>query len=140
VKRAAIVVAIALLIAAVSGLDGASLPHDRNGAQPGDAHAQTIAARAGRIGTSRVIRIERTDGTRVDAVLERIEADGLAVQILEKNNRRQETIPFAEIRKIDEVRGHALRNVLIGVGIGVAVLVGPCAAAPSSTATPQRTR
>ena len=138
-KRASVVVLIALLVAAVSGIDGAPLPNAQAAAQPADAHGQAIAARASRIGTSRVIRIERTDGTRVNAVLERVEADGLAVTILEKDNRRQETIPFAAIKKIDEVRGHALRNVLIGVGIGVAVLVGTCAASLSSAAAPQRT-
>jgi len=139
-KRASIVVLIALLIAAVSGIDGASLPQAQAPAQPGDAHAQAIADRARRIGTSRVIRIERTDGTRLNALLDRVEADGLAVTILEKDNRRSETIPFSAIKKIDEVRGHALRNVLIGVGIGVAVLVGTCAAALSSAQPAQRER
>jgi hypothetical protein len=138
VTRAAVIVLIALLVAAVSGIDGASLAHDWQAAQPADPHAQAIAARASRVGTNRVIRIERTDGTRLNAVLERVEADGLAVTILEKDNRRRETIPFAEIRKIDEVRGHALRNVLIGVGIGVAVLVGTCAAALSSNPSLQQ--
>jgi hypothetical protein len=140
VKRATIVIMIALLCAAVSGIDGASLPHAGEPAQPADAHAQAIADRASRIGTSHVIRIERSDGTRMNALLERVEADGLAVTILEKDNRHQETILFAEIRKIDEVRGHALRNVLIGVGIGVAVLVGTCAAALSSAQAAQRER
>ena len=139
-KRASLVILIALLIAAVSGIDGASLPDPRQPAPPGDAHARAIAARASRIGTGRVIRIERTDGTRLNALLDRVDADGLAVTILEKDNRRQETIPFADIRTIDEVRGHALRNVLIGVGIGVAVLVGTCAAALSAVPTAQRER
>jgi hypothetical protein len=140
VKRAAVIVLVAFLIAAVSGIDGASLAHDREAAQPADPHAQAIAARANRIGLNRVVRIERTDGTRVNGLLERVDADGLAVAILEKDNRRRETILFADIRKIDEVRGHALRNVLIGVGIGVAVLVGTCAAALSAVPAPQRDR
>jgi hypothetical protein len=140
VKRAFLVIVIALLIAAVSGIDGASLPQAQPPARSGDAHAQAIAARARNIGTSRVIRIERTDGTRLNALLDRVEADGLAVTILEKDNRRSERIPFSAIRKIDEVRGHALRNVLIGVGIGVAVLVGTCAAALSAVPAAQRDR
>jgi len=139
VKRAAIVVLIALVVAAVSGLDGASLP-PAQGAQAAEAHAQAIAARANRIGVNRVVRIERADGTRVNALVERVEADGLAVEILEKDNRRRETIPFSEIKRIDEVRGHALRNVLIGVGIGVAVLIGTCAAALSSAEVTQPSR
>ena len=63
--------------------------------------------------------------------------DAIVVTILEGQDRRRETIPFADIRKIDEVRGHALRNVLIGVGIGVAVLFGTCAAALSSETAPR---
>lgn len=138
-KRAAIVVLIALVVAAVSGLDGASLP-PAQGAPAAEAQAQAIAARARRIGVNRVVRIERADGTRVNALVERVEADGIAVAILEKDNRRRETIPFSEIKRIDEVRGHALRNVLIGVGIGVAVLIGTCAAALSSAEVTQPSR
>ena len=36
----------------------------------------------------------------------------------------QETMQLGEIRQIEEVRGHALRNVLLGVGIGVGVCTG----------------
>ena len=139
-KRAAAVVLAALLIAAVSGIDAPSLAHDWQAAQPADPHAQAIAARARRIGTNRVVRVERTDGTRLNGLLESIAADAITVTILERDNRRRATIPFGDIRRIDEVRGHALRNVLIGVGIGVAVLVGTCAAALSSVEPPQRAR
>ena len=138
-KRALIVVLIALLIASVSGLNDGSLASGRDAAQAGDAHQQAIAARVSRIGVNRVVRIERTDGTISNALLEDVMPDAITGTILEKENRRRETIPFALIRKIDEVRGHTLRNVLIGVGIGVAVLVGTCAAALSSTAA-QRAR
>ena len=137
-KRAAAIVLIALLVAAVSGIDAPSLAHAGQAAQPADPRAQAIAARATRIGTNRVVRIERTDGTRLNGLLESIAADAITVTILERDNRRRETIPFAEIRRIDEVRGHALRNVLIGVGIGVAVLVGTCAAALNSVESPRR--
>jgi hypothetical protein len=140
VKRALVVVLIALLIASVSGVNDASLARERGAAQTGDAHEQAIASRARRIGTNHVVRIEKTDGTRFNAVLEDIAAGAVTVTTLTKENRRRETIPFAEIRRIDEVRGHALRNVLIGVGIGVAVLVGTCAAAFSSTASPRASK
>ena len=137
-KRAVAIVLAALLIATVSGIDAPSLAHDWQAAQPADPQAQAIAARARRIGTNRVVRIQRTDGTRLNGLLESIAADAITVTILERDNRRLATIPFADIRRIDEVRGHALRNVLIGVGIGVAVLVGTCAAALSSVESPQR--
>ena len=136
-KRALIVVLIALLIASVSGVNGASLAVQREAAPADDAHQQAIAERVRKIGAHRVARIERTDGTTVDALVEAVLGDAITVTILEKQGNRRETIPVAEIRKIDEVRGHALRNVLIGVGIGVAVLVGTCAASLSSAAPPQ---
>jgi hypothetical protein len=65
-------------------------------------------------------------------VLEEVMPDAMTVIILEGQDRRRETIPFADISKVNEVRGHKLRNVLIAVGIGAAVLVGTCAAALSS--------
>jgi hypothetical protein len=137
VKRALIVVMIALLIASVSGINDASLASEPQAAPPGDAHQRAIASRVSKIGVNRVVKIERTDGTTANALLEEVLPDAITVAILEKQTRRRETIPFAEIRKIDEVRGHVLRNVLLGVGIGVAVLVGTCAAALSSTTSPR---
>jgi hypothetical protein len=136
VKRALIVVLIALFIASVSGINDASLASEPQAAPAGDAHQQAIASRVGKIGVNRVVKIERTDGTTANALLEEVLPDAITVTIMEKENRRRETIPFAQIKKIDEVRGHTLRNVLIGVGIGVAVLVGTCAAALSSTTSP----
>ena len=136
-SRALIVIVVALLIASVSGVSDASLALEQEATQPTGAHEREIAARVAGIGVNRVVRIERTDGDRSDAVLEDVLPDSIVVTILEGQNRRRETIPFAEIRKIDEVRGHTLRNVLIGAGIGVAVLVGACAAAFSYEASPQ---
>jgi hypothetical protein len=132
VKRAFIVIMVALLIASVSGIKDASLALQQEAAQPSDAHERDIASRVNRIGVNHVVRIERADGSRSNALLEDVLPDGIVVTILDGQDRRRETIPFAEISKIDEVRGHTLRNVLIGVGIGVAVLVGTCAVALSS--------
>jgi hypothetical protein len=132
VKRALIVIAVALLIASVTGVNDATLALAQGATQATGAHEREITARVSRIGVNRVVRIERADGGRFNAVLEDVLPDAIVVTILDGQNRRRETITFAEIRKIDEVRGHALRNVLIGVGIGVAVLVGTCAATLSS--------
>jgi len=133
VRRALIVVLIALLIASVWGFDDASLALEAEAVQATDAHQSEIASRARKIGVHRVVRIEFADGTRSDAILEQVLPDAITVTVLEGQDRRRETIPFAQIKKIDEVRGHALRKVLIGVGIGIAVLVGACAAAASDT-------
>ncbi len=138
-RRALSVVLIAVLIASVAGIDVPSWAREQT-TQASDPHQREIASRAARIGVNRVVRIERMDGTRINAVLESILPDAIVVTILEQQNRRTETIPFADIDDIDEVRGHALRNVLIGIGIGVAVLVGTCAAAlPSLRDNPSQT-
>jgi len=83
-KRAAAIVLIAVLMAAVSGIDAPSLARDQQAAQPADAQAQKIAARARRIGINRVVRIERTDGTRLNGLIETIAADTITVTILER--------------------------------------------------------
>ena len=136
-KRVVIVIVVALTIASVSGVNDASLALEREATQATGAHDREIAARASKIGVNRIVRIERTDRSRSTAVLEDVLSDAIVVTILEGQNRRRETIRFAEIRKIDEVRGHALRNVLIGVGIGAAILVGTCAAALSNETSPR---
>ena len=128
-KRALIVVLIALLIASVSGINSSSLALEAQAGTAGDAHAQDMASRAQKIGVGQVIKIERTDGSESNAVLEEVLPNAITVLILEGQDRRRETIPFAEIENLSEVRGHKLRNILIGVGVGVAVLVGACAVA-----------
>ena len=101
----------------------------------------------------RVVRIERLDGTTVNAALVAATSSDITVTLLDESPRRspspvtrrvltgtraepppvqpdegqesQETIPLADIRAIEEVRGHLLRNILIGIGVGL----GACAVA-----------
>ena len=98
-KRALIVIVVALLIASVSGVNDASLALEQEAAQATGAHEREIAARVSRIGVNRVVRIERADGSRSNAVLEDVLPDAIVVTILEGQDRRRETIPFAEIEK-----------------------------------------
>jgi hypothetical protein len=128
-KRIACVVLLAVISAAVSGVDDASVARAEQGPQTVEAHRQEITAQLARIPVETVVRIERTDGQRVDAVLHDVTADAIVVTILEGRNRRQATIPLAAIRRIERLRGHTLRNILIAAGIGAAILVGACAAA-----------
>jgi hypothetical protein len=75
-------------------------------------------------GDRRVVRIERIDGRTFNALLESATPDAIIVTLLQEKNRPQETIPLGKIKQIEEVRGHALRNILIGIGIGVGVCTG----------------
>ena len=132
-KRAATVVLFALLTAAISGLNDASLARAEQGAQTAEARRQEIATQLEEIPPNSVVRIERTDGRTFNAILEDVTPDAITVTILEGDTRAKESIPIDEIGSIERVRGHKLRNILIGVGIGAAVLVGTCAAALNST-------
>ena len=73
-------------------------------------------------------------------MLEEVTPDAITVTVLEGDNRTKESILIDEIRSIEPVRGHKLRNVLIGVGIAAAVLVGTCAAAANSKTSPTEVR
>jgi hypothetical protein len=127
-RRGLIVILIAVIIAAVSGINETSLVLAQQPAPAGDRHETEIASRIKRIGVNHVVRIEYIDGSKFNALIEDVMPDSMTVLVLAGADRRRETIRFAEIKKVDEVRGHALRNVLIGAGIGFAVLVGACAA------------
>jgi hypothetical protein len=139
VKRALIVVLIAVLIGVASGINDASLALAQQAAPAGDAHQRQIASRVSAIGVNHVVRIERMDGSKSNALIEDVMPDSITVLLLAGPNRQREIIPFAQIKKIDEVRGHMLRNILIGVGVGFVVLVGACAASYNSDAAPAAT-
>lgn len=128
-KRIACVVLFALMTAAISGVNDVSAARAEQSAQTIDAHRQRIAAQLKRIPLDSVVRIDQIDGQRFDAVLRDITADAVVVAILGGPNRQQTTIPIDDIRRIERLRGHTLRNALIVAGVTAAVLVGACAAA-----------
>lgn len=123
-KRAMTVVLVAGPTAVASGINAASLAPQATDAPKEEARRQEVAARLNELAAGSIVRIERTDGTTFNALLERVTPAAITVTLLEKGNRTQETIPLGEIKKIEEVRGHLLRNVLIGVGIAVGVCTG----------------
>ena len=176
-KRVMAVVLLAALTAVASGIDAATLESQDRDASREAARRQAIAVRLNAIAAGSIVRIERTDGEEVSAVLveatpdaitvvllgepavkseaiplneiKQIEAanrrvvriehadgrtfnailegvtpDAVTVTSLDGRNRAKETIPLGEIKKIEEVRGHLLRNILIGLGVGVGVCTG----------------
>jgi hypothetical protein len=134
-KRVVAVLLAAALMADVFGLSDTSLAREPQAAPGAQTPRPEVVKRLGQIPIKSVVKIERTDGTKLNAYLEEVTPDTITVAVLEKDSQRRETIPVADIKKIEEVRGHALRNVLIGVGIGVAVVFGACAVAISQDTT-----
>lgn len=135
-RRALIVIIVALLIAVVSGISDTSLALEQQAAQASSKHDRDIAKRARKIGVTHMVRIERAAGGAsegvLEGVLEEVLSDAIVVTLNDGGGVR-ETIPFAEIKKIDELRpqgqSHARRNAWIFV----AVLVGACGAAAAMT-------
>jgi hypothetical protein len=141
-RRALVVIIVALLIAVVSGISDTSLALEQQAAQASSKHDRDIAKRARKIGATHMVRIERVGGGASEGVLEEVLSDAIVVTLNDGGGVR-ETIPFAEIKTLDELRpqgqSHARRNAWIFV----AVLVGVCGAAavvtsrePSPPATP----
>lgn len=128
-KRVVAVLLAAVLMAEVLGLNDVSLAREPQAPQGASAPRPEVVKRLGQIPLRSVVKIERVDGTKLNAFLEEVTPDAITVTILEKTSRNKETIPIRDIKKIEEARGHALRNILIGVGIGVAVVFGACAVA-----------
>lgn len=135
-KRALVVILIAVMIAAVIGVNDSSLAREQQTPATEEAHRIAIASRVQNIEVNRVVRIEKIDGSKIDAVLQEATRDAIAVMVLDGTDRRRETIPLSQIQKISELRGHKLRNVLIAAGIGFGVLVGTCAATAHVSLSP----
>jgi hypothetical protein len=131
-KRVLTVVTIALITAFLTGIDNTSWAgqdvQDRD-AQRREAHRQALASQLQAMPLPAPIQVERTRGGKVKGVLQRVTAADITVLIVDGGT---ETIPLDEIKKIEKIGGRTARKVLIGVGIGVAALVGVCAASSRS--------
>lgn len=137
-RRAALVMLLATLTAVVSGINEASWAGEEPSAQAREEGRQRVVERLAGIPLQAVVRIDRTDGSRVDDVLGHVAPDSITVTVLrpERDEGTALTISIDEIEKVEELRGSTLRKVLIGVGIAVAVVVGTCAIALNSDKSP----
>jgi hypothetical protein len=134
--RVVAVLLVAMLMAEVFGLNGVSLAREPQAAQGASTRRPEVVKRLGQIPLKSVVKIERIDGTKLNAFLEEVTPDAITVTVLEKTNRTKETILIEDIRKIEEARGHTLRNILLGVGIGFGVLVGVAIGSCAASASP----
>lgn len=137
-NRVVTIIVLAVLAAAISGVNDASWARQVQDSQAQEKHRQQMAARLKGIAVGSVVRIERADGTRFNAILEEVMPDAIAVTLLDRRDLGRQTIPIDEIRDIEPVRGRRLRNVLIAAGVAGAILVGTCAAALNSETLPRQ--
>ena len=131
-KRVMTVAMIALVAAFLTGVDNTSWAgqdvQDRD-AQRREAHRQALTSQLQAMSLLTPIEVERTRGGKFKGVLQRVTAAEITVLIVGGDT---ETIQLDEIKKIEKLGGHTARNIWIGVGVGVAALVGVCAVASRS--------
>jgi len=139
-KRVALVVVAALLNAVAFGVTGSASelqtsPQDREAAR-----RQTLVAFAKNLPAGAAIRVDKLDGTSIEAQWDRVNDDGdlEMVQVFKKFPYRTTVIiPVANVKNITVLRGRSLNSYSkkSGIGLGVltaaaagALLLGACAA------------
>jgi hypothetical protein len=90
-----------------------------------DRISRAVVERLKTIPVKSVVTVERTDGTKLTALLEAVTSEAITVSVLVKETATVEehTISIDQIRKIQKKTGMGLR-ILKGVGIGVGVCTG----------------
>ena len=137
-RRVTVVLLVFALLTGISGVNEVSL-----GADQGDAttpkHRRKIAERVAKIPLNSVVHIEQTDRQEFKAVLLDVTPDAITVSFLEGPRKGDKvTVSIADIEDIEQVRGRALRNTLIVLGITGAVLVALIGACAASASVPPR--
>lgn len=100
-KRAMAVVLLAVLTVVVSGIDAASSAPQGADTRNEEARRRQVAARLNRLAAGSIVRIERTDGERLSAVLVEARPDVITVLLLGGAPVRSQMIPFGEIEEVE---------------------------------------
>jgi hypothetical protein len=132
-RRALAVVLLAALMAAISGLDEMTVA--RAAQAKDEQHRRQIAERAGTIPIGATVEIQPARGKAFQARLEGVTPESLNVMIVTEDYSLLQTVAFDDIRNLKQVKNASTtKKVLIGAGVavGVAALIGACAAAVSS--------
>jgi hypothetical protein len=129
--RVAAVVILVLLNALAFGITGSASSSQASPQDAELARQAAVARKARDMAPGTPVRIERLDGTKTDAILDRVLPDAIDVLLVVQDRRTPATIPLAEIKRVQALKGHALRNFAIAAGVtvtvAVAVLFGLCA-------------
>ena len=131
--RVMMVVLMAALTAYVSGVDNTTWAAEGlvQDTPQRVAHRQALVEQLQTMRAGTPIEVERANGDKIKAVFQSVTADAITIILPGGGRGVPQTIPLDEIRRIKKLGGHVARNVLIGVGVAVAALVGVCAAAAS---------
>ena len=129
-KRVLMVVLMAGLTAYLSGVDNTTWAAESLAQDTPQrvAHRQALVDQLQTMKTGTPIEVERASGEKIKAVFQTVTADSVTVILPGGGRGVPQTIALDEIRRIKKLGGHVARNVLIGVGVAVAALVGVCAA------------
>jgi hypothetical protein len=109
-----------LLLAPATQIFGAG---EKTNPQP--AAIEKIKIKVAKLGVGDKARatIKLNDGTRVKGYVHSTSDDDFVIR--EKNTNTSTTIRYADVKSVDDNRGHSMaRNIFIGVGIGAAVVLG----------------
>jgi hypothetical protein len=104
-----VVVLLGVLTAVVSGIDAASLAPQDKSASREETRRLEIAARLNEIAAGSIVRIERTDGEELSAVLVEATPDAITVVLLDGPAVRSEAIPLNEIKQIETANRRVVR-------------------------------
>jgi hypothetical protein len=144
-KRVLAVVLIATLTTLMLGIDRTSWAQGRDDKKREKQQAAVAKAlRDMHRGTTAVV--ERTNGEKIDVVIEEIRAQEIVVMREQRGQVGSETIPIAEIAKIKQSnlkKMSTTSKVLIGTAVAVGVLfvaaVATCSSASGARTAPEPT-
>jgi hypothetical protein len=139
-KRAVAVITLAVLMAALSGIEEVSLTPPAQASGQADARVQKIANSLQAIPVGSAIEIEPTKGKKFQALLEDVAPDAITVRVVSGASSLSRTIPLDEIKNLKKINkmtssdkgSKVARNVLIGFGIAVGVCTASLAIAQPS--------
>jgi hypothetical protein len=134
-KRVMVVVLMAVITAYLSGVDNTTWAAEgvTQDTPQRVAHRQTLVEQLEKMKAGTPIEVERASGEKIKAVFQNVTADAITVILPGGGRGVPQTIALDEVKRIKRLGGHIARNVLIGVGVAVAALIGVCAAAASKT-------
>jgi hypothetical protein len=125
-ERVIAVILIAALTTLMVGVDRTSWASQEPDQRKREAQREAVAKDLRGMHRGSTVRIERTDGSRVDAVIQDITPDAVTVLVADRDQTMTQTIAIADIAKIEKVSLKQMsktNKVLIGVAVGLGVLI-----------------